>query len=205
MAHKRTQPRSHADFRHRSQIPLPAVDEVAQRLMDGRSPSVLAPCQLERLDPRHPQRRIRMRQRLLTRPVMVALTVSLVWRRRPSIAEGQQVLTRAGVLGMAPLQASPQVITKRLDGLPAALMGQVLTEVWARWQAQPPPLPHPRWAPVRERFPRLAMVDGSTRDALRKQAQLLRQREGLVLAGKRMVMGEAFSPRPLWPLDTEDA
>lgn len=187
MAHKQTQPRSHADFRHRSQIPLPAVDEVAQWLMDVLSPSVLAPRQLERRDPRHPPRLIRRRQRLLTRPVMVALIVSLVWRRRPSIAEVQKVSTREGLLGMAPLQVSPQAITKRLDGLPAALMGQVLTEVWARWQAQPPPLPHPRWAPVRERFPLLAMLDGSRREALRQKAQLLRQREGRVWAGKRTV------------------
>ena len=78
MAHKQTRPRSHAEFRHRSQIPLPAVDEVEQRRMDVLSPSWLAPRRLERRDPRHPQRLIRMRQRLLTRPVMVARIVSLV-------------------------------------------------------------------------------------------------------------------------------
>jgi hypothetical protein len=206
MAHKQTRPRSHAEFRHRSQIPLPAVDEVEQRLMDVLSPSLLAPRQLERRDPRQPQRLIRMRQRLLTLPVMVALIVSLVWRRMPSVAEVQKVLTREGLLGMAPLQVSPQAITKRLDVLPAALIGQLFTEVCVRLQAQPPPpLPHPRWAPVWERFPLLAIVDGSTLEALRKKAQILRQREGLVLAGKMMVMVEAFSHRPLWQLYTEDA
>jgi hypothetical protein len=206
MAHKQTRPRAHAEFRHRSQIPLPAVDEVEQRLMDVLSPSLLAPRQLERRDPRQPQRLIRMRQRLLTLPVMVALIVSLMWRRMPSVAEVQKVLTREGLLGMAPLQVSPQAITKRLDVLPAALIGQLFTEVCARLQAQvPPPLPHPRWAPVGERFPVLAIVDGSTLEALRKKAQILRQREGLVLAGKMMVMVEAFSHRPLWQLYTEDA
>jgi len=205
MAHKQTRPRSHAEFRHRSQIPLPAVGEVEQRLMEVLSPSLLAPRQLERRDPRQPQRLIRMRQRLLTLPVMVALIVSLVWRRMPSIAEVQKVMAREGLLGMAPLQVSPQAITKRLDVLPAALMGQVFTEVCTRLQAQPLPLPHPRWAPVWERFPLVAMVDGSTLEALRQKAQSLRQREGLVLAGKMMVMVEAFSHRPLWQLYTEDA
>src|ERR687887_2697384 len=68
-------------FRHRSQIPMPAVEEVEQRLLEVLSPSLLAPRQLERRDPRQPQRLIRMRQRLLTLPVLVAIIVSLVWRR----------------------------------------------------------------------------------------------------------------------------
>jgi hypothetical protein len=206
MAHKQTRPRSHQDFRHRSQIPLPAVEDVEQRLMDVLSPSLLAPRQLERRDPRQPQRLIRMRQRLLTLPVIVAIIVSLVWRRVPSIAEVQKILTREGLLGMVPLQVSPQAITKRLDVLPAAVMGQLFAEVCTRVQAQsPPPLPHPRWAPVRERFPLLAIGDGSTLEALRKKTAVLRERTGLVLAGKMMVLVEAFSHRPLWQVYTEDA
>jgi hypothetical protein len=147
-----------------------------------------------------------MRQRLLTLPVIVAIMVSLVWRRVPSIAEVQKVLAREGLLGVAPLRVSPQAITKRLDVLPAAVMGQLLTEVCARLQAQvPPTVPHPRWAPVRERFSLIALVDGSTLEALRKKTQVLREREGLVLGGKMIVMVEAFSHRPRWQLYTEDA
>jgi hypothetical protein len=185
---------------------MPAVEEVEQRLLDGLSPALLAPRQLERRDPRQPQRLIRMRQRLLTLPVIVAIIVSLVWRRVPSIAEVQKVLAREGLLGMAPLQVSPQAITKRLDVWPAVVMEQLLAEVCARLQAQAPPaVPHPCWAPVRERFSWLALVDGSTLEALRKKTQLLREREGLVLGGKMMVMVEAFSHRPLCQLYTEDA
>jgi Transposase DDE domain len=206
MAYKQTRHRSHAEFRHRSQIPLPAVEDVEQRLMDVLRPSLLAPRQLERRDPRQPQRRIRMRQRLLTWPVIVAIMVSLVWRRVPSIAEVQKVLTREGLLGVSPLQVSPQAITTRLDVLPAAVMGQLFAEVCTRVQAQsPPPLPHPRWAPTRERFPWLAMVEGSTLEALRKKTEVLRERTGLVWAGTMMVRVEAFSHRPLWQLYTEDA
>ena len=206
MAHKHTRSRPHAEFRHRSQLPMPAVEEVEQRLMDGLSPSLLAPRQLERRAPQQPHRLIRMRQRLLTLPIIVAIMVSLVWRRVPSIAEVQKVLAREGLLGRAPLQVSPQAITKRLAVLPAAVMGQLLAEVCARLQAQgPPTVPHPRWAPVRVRFSLMALVDGSTREALRKKTEVLREREGLVLGGKMMVMVEAFSHRPRWQLYTEDA
>ena len=206
MAHKQTRHRSHLEFRHRSQIPLPAVEDVEQRLLDVLSPSLLAPRQLERRDPRQPTRLIRMRQRLLTLPVIVAITVSLVWRRVPSIAEVQKLLAHEGLLGVAPLQVSPQAIIKRLDVLPAAVLGQLLAEVCTRLQAQAPPaLPHPRWAPVREYFPLIAIVDGSTLEALRKKTQVLREHTGLVLGGKMMVMVEAFSHRPLWQLYTDDA
>src|SRR5216683_232183 len=193
MAHKHTRARPHAEFRHRSQIPMPAVEEVEQRLMDVLSPSLLAPRQLERRDPRPPHRLIRMRQRLLTLPVIVAIMVSLVWRRIPSIAEVQKVLAREGLLGMAPLQVSPQAITKRLAVLPAAVMGQLLAEVCARLQAQvPPTVPPPRWAPVRERFSLIALVDGSTLEALRKKTQVLREREGLVPVGGLLVFDLGF-------------
>jgi hypothetical protein len=174
--------------------------------MDVLSPSWLAPRPLERRAPRHPQRRIRLRPRLLTRPVMVALIVSLVWRRMPAVAEVQQVVTRDGWLGMAPLQVSPQALTNRLDGLPAALLGPLCTEVWVRVQAPPPPpLPPPRWAPVGERVPLLALVDGSPLEALRTKAPIRRPREGLGLAGKMMVRVDAFRPRPLWQLYTAEA
>jgi hypothetical protein len=206
MAQKHTRSRPHGEFRHRSQIPMPAVAEVEQRLTDVLSPSLLAPRQLERRDPRQPQRLIRMRQRLLTLPVMVAIIVSLVWRRLPAVAEVQRVLAREGLLGVAPLQVSAQAILKRLDVLPVTLMGQLFVEVCARLQAQAPPAaPHPRWAPVREHFPQIAIVDGSTLEALRKKTQVLQERGGLVLGGKMMVMVEAFSHRPLWQLYTEDA
>jgi len=206
MAHKQTRHRSHVEFRHRSQIPLPAVEDVEQRRLDVLRPSLLAPRQLERRDPPQPERLIRMRQRLLTRPVIVAITVRLGWRRVPSSAEVQKLWAHEGWRGIAPLQVSPQASMKRLDGLPAAVLGQLWVEVCARLQAQAPPaLPPPRGAPMREPFPLLASVDGSTLEARRKKPQGLRAHAGLVLGGKLMVMVEAFSHRPWWQLSTDDA
>jgi len=76
---------------------MPAVEEVEQRLAELLSPALLAPRQMERYDPRQPQRVIRMRQRLLTLPVIVAIVVSLVWRRMPAVTEVQRVLAREGL------------------------------------------------------------------------------------------------------------
>ncbi len=195
------------DFRHRVPGPVPAVGEIEAELFALLTPALLAPRQLKRRDPRNPHRAIRLRARILTLPVMVALVVSLVWRRLGSIAEVHRVVVQDGLLWVAPLQVSAQAIAKRLDTLPARALAEVLTEVSAQLQAQPPPqLPQlEHWAAVRARFARIAMVDGSTLEAIRKKTQTLHAQPGLVLAGRMMVMVEAFTHRPLWQLYTEDA
>ena len=68
-----------------------------------------------------------------------------------------------------------------------------------------PPCATPTLGAGAEQFPQIAIVDGSTLEALRKKTQVLQERVGLVLGGKMMVMVEAFSHRPLWQLYTEDA
>ena len=195
------------DFRHRVPGPLPAITEIEAALYALLTPALLAPRQLERRDPRNPARQIRLRARILTLPVMVALVVSLVWRRLGSIAEVRRVLVQDGLLWVSPLQVSEQAIAKRLDTLPASALAAVFSDVSARLQAQPPPqLPGlERWAAVRAQFSRIAMVDGSTLEALRKKTQTLQAQPGLVLAGRVMAMVEAFTHRPLWQLYTADA
>jgi hypothetical protein len=111
-------------------------------------------------------------------------------------------LVQDGLLWVAPLQVSEQAIAKRLDTLPASALAAVFTEVRARLQAQPPPqIPGlESWTEVRAPCPRIAMADGATLEALRKKTQTLPAQPGVVLAGRMMVMVEAFTHRPLWPL-----
>ena len=181
MAAKHSSPRPPAEFRHRSQIPMPAVEDIAHPLVALLSPSLLAPRPMERRDPRHPPRVMRMRQRLLTLPVMVAMVVSLVWRRMPAVTDVQRVLARDGLWWVTPVRVRLPALTQRLDVLPAAVMGQLLAEVCARLRAQgPPALPHPPGAPVQAAFALIAMVDGATLEALRQKTQVWRERQGLV-------------------------
>ena len=207
MAKRRPRQHHNPDFRHHVPGPLPAVAEIEAELFALLTPALLAPRQLERRDPRNPQRCIRLRARILTLPVMVALVVSLVWRRLGAIVEVQRVLVQEGLLGVSPLQVSEQAIAKRLDTLPASALATLFAEVSARLQAQPPPQAPglESWRETRKQFTRVAMVDGATLQALRKKTQTLQAQPGLVLAGRRMVRVEAFTPRPLWQLYTEDA
>jgi hypothetical protein len=195
------------DFRHRVPVPVPPVEEIEQQLWELLSPSLLAPRRLERPNPQQPQRMIRLRTRLLTLPVMVAIIVSLVWRRLSAVAEVRRVLAREGVLWVKPLKVSEQAISKRLEKLPAPVMSELFGEVCARLQAQPAPSwpGLEEWANVRATFPLIALADGTTLEALRKKTQALQAVEGLALAGRLMMVIEAFSHRPLWHLYTTDA
>src|SRR4030095_5549111 len=139
MAKKRRGHHLNPDLRHRVPGPLPLVADVEAELRALLTPALLAPRLLERHDPRNPERVIRMRARLLTLPVMVALIVSLVWRRLGAIAEVARVLAQDGLLWVAPLRVSEQAIAKRLDTLPARALAEVFTEVSARLQAQASP------------------------------------------------------------------
>jgi hypothetical protein len=207
MAKRRPRQHHNPDFRHRVPGPLPAVAEIEAELFALLTPALLAPRQLERRDPHNSQRCIRRRARILTLPGMVALVVRLVWRRLGAIAAVQRALVQDGLLWVSPRQVSEQGIAKRLDTLPASALATLFAEVSARLQAQPPPqLPGlESWTARRRQFTRVAMVDGSTLEALRKKTQTLQAQPGLVLAGRMMVMVEAFTHRPLWQLYTEDA
>lgn len=101
------------DLRHRSQIPAPEIAEIEQRRYQLLSPALLAPREMERHNPKDPNRLMRMRARLLTLPVMMAIMLSLVSRRLPSLAEAQRLLERDGLLWASPLQVRQQAITSK--------------------------------------------------------------------------------------------
>ena len=79
------------DFRPRTNFPLPPVDEIEQRLMEVLTPGAFAPLRLA-------DQKTKLRERILTLPVMTAIVVSLVFRRIPSLSEVLRVLAREGLL-----------------------------------------------------------------------------------------------------------
>jgi hypothetical protein len=186
------------DFRHRSQIPGPEIEEVETKLYELLDPSLMAPRQMERRDPNDPDRPIRMRSRVLTLPVMMAIIVGLVFRRIPSLAEVQRVLGRDGLLWVDPIKISIQAINRRLDTMPAAIVGEVFQEVCDRLKALPSREIPDRWNHLKGVFPSVLVVDGSTLEGLRKKTKELRNEQGAVQGGKIAVMVEAFGLRPVW-------
>ena len=144
-----------------------------------------------------------LRQRVLSRPVMVALVLSMIWRQVGSAAPLVRLLHHEGLLWTAPVQVSQQALSERLRAFPADLFRRVLEDLLpplqARWAERHRPLP-PEVAWARERYTAVLAADGSTLDALLRQVGLLRDREDTPLAGRMTALLDLCSrlPRGLW-------
>jgi hypothetical protein len=183
--------------RDRSKRPpvAPPDPVVAEHLTELIHPATLA--QLDHF------RRLGLRERVLTLPVMVALVLSMIWRQVGSVATLLRLLNEEGFLWTAPTLVSEQALSQRLRGFPAELFWRVLREVLPRmeerWQARHRPLP-PELAWAQAHYPAVLTVDGSTLDALLRRVGLLRDRPDYPLAGRMAALLDLGSrlPRTLW-------
>lgn len=121
--------------------PVAAVEERLTEVIHPATYAQIAHCQ-----------RLGLRERLLTLPVMVALTLSMIWRQIGSVRELVRVLGREGLLWTGELHVSRQALSLRLLTFPAELFTRVLDDVLVtmhgRWQQRqrrlPPEVAHAR-------------------------------------------------------------
>jgi hypothetical protein len=106
------------DLRRAVQAPGPAIAEIEEKLWYWLTPESFKPSSLTSGDKK-------LRERLLTLPVMMAIVLSLVYRRISGLSEVVRVLESEGLLWVEPLKVSKQALSKRLACLPAELFGQV--------------------------------------------------------------------------------
>lgn len=183
--------------RDRSKRPVaaPPDPQVVERLTELIHPATLA--QLDHF------RKLGLRERLLTLPVMVALVLTMIWRQIGSVCELLRLLNTEGFLWCSPTPVSQQALSQRLLTFPAALFQRVLEDVLprmhARFQERQRPLPRAlAWA--RERYSQVWAVDGSTLDALVRKAGLLRDLPTQPLAGRMFALLDLCSrlPKKIW-------
>jgi hypothetical protein len=189
------------DFRARSHFPLPPVAAIEKRLgeilptvSDAKKPRVI-------LQPGLPPKRLR--ERVLTLPLMAVLLVTLVWRQLPSLTEALRVLALEGLGETAPVETTRQALSQRLKALPAALFAQLYSEALARLQAQPTPASGVP-AAWQGRFTAYWAADGSTLEALRRKLKELGVHD-TPLGGKMLAVVDLFTRRPQQTWYTEDA
>lgn len=179
--------------RDRTKRPLsaPLSGPVEQGLTE-----LIHPATLDQLD--H-YRKLGLRERVLTFPVMVALVVTMLWRQIPAGAELVRLLVTEGFLWVSPTQVTEQALSERLRVFPAVLFQRVLEAVLpvmlARAQARQRPLPAPlAWA--RERYSVVLAADGSTLDALVRKVGLLRDQPQHPLAGRILAVLDVIYQLP---------
>jgi hypothetical protein len=141
-----------------------------------------------------------LRERSLTLPVMVGLVLGMIWRQMGSVGELIRTIQVELVLWVPPLRISQQALSERLRTLPSELFLQVLLTILpslhTRWQQRERPLPAEiAWAEAH--YTQVAVVDGSTLDALIRKIGLLCDLDSTPLAGRMTGLLDLCSRLPL--------
>ena len=141
-----------------------------------------------------------LRERVLTLPVMVALVLSMIWQQVSGVSELVRLVSDNMLLWVPPMKIKQQALAERLRTLPSDLFLRVLLAILpslhARWGArQRPLLPEVAWAQAH--YSQVAIVDGSTLDALLRKVGLLRDALVNPLAGRMTALLDLCSRLPL--------
>jgi hypothetical protein len=162
--------RGNPDHARRTHVAQPADAEIEQRLNDLVKPAVFRELEY--------YRRLGLRNRLLTLPVMVAVVLAMIWRRVPGVCTLQRMLARERILWTQPTKVSQPALTERLLTFPAELFERVLEEVLnllpGRVAARTRPVP-PLLQRIQGHFTSTYAVDGTTLEALFRKLKALQE------------------------------
>ncbi len=195
------QPKKTSSVRHtraiqRDRVKRPATMPPDEQI-EARLTELIHPATLRQIA--HFQQ-LGLRERILTLPIMVALVLSMIWRQIPSVGELVRTVHHELVLWAPPLKVSQQAFSERLRTLPAELFLQVfltiLPGLHTAWrQRQRPLLAETAWAQTH--YTQVAIVDGSTLDALLRRVGLLRDEPNYPLAGRMTALLDLCSRLPV--------
>ncbi len=169
-----------ADHVRRRCSPQPNNEAVSEHLQTLLSPAVYAQQAYYRT--------LGLRDRILTLPLMIAATLTLIWRQVPSVHELTRMLEQQELLWGKALKVSQQALSQRFLSFPAILFERVFHDLLpllqARWhERQQRPLPvGVKWA--RQHFEQIWVALGSTLSALFRKLDSLENVPVGQLAGK---------------------
>ena len=195
---RRKRATQNADHARRTHVPAPADHEIEQRLTELVQPAVFA-------ELAH-YRSLGLRNRILTLPLMVALVLTLIWRRVAGVCTLQRMLARERLLWAQPTPVSQPALSDRFLEFPAELFERILYRVVeqlpARAQARSRPLPL-RLQPIAARFAACYAVDGTTLEALFRKLQALHEAPEAPLGGHLVAAVDLVThlPAKLWWAD----
>jgi len=177
-------------------MPSASNEEIERRLEELLTPAVFSQLAY--------YRQLKMRSRILTLPLMVALILTILWRQVPSVRELTRVLERENLLWCSAVKVSQQALSERFLVFPAALFERVykalLPELNKRWEER-----RQRPIPLSIRvasahFDQILAGDGSTLEALFRKLDSLADAPVGQLAGKMCVVIDLVRQLPveLW-------
>lgn len=185
--------RSNRDHAHQNQRPDVSDEVITQQLEDLLTPAIHAQA-------RH-YKRLGLRDRILTLPLMVAAVLTLLWRNVPSVGELTRMLARENLLWCQAVKVAQQSLAQRFLEFPAELFEQVFFEVlprlkqrWQQRQNRPLPVSIQK---AREGFEQIWIADGSTLEKLFRKLGSWKEREDAPLAGKMLTIIDLVTRLPI--------
>ena len=189
---KHTLATGNRDHARRRQVATPSDCEIEQRLNDLVKPVVFA--ELDHY------RRLGLRNRILSLPVMVSLVLAMLWRQVPGVTALQRLLATERLLWTEPTQVSQPALSERFLTFPAELFERVLYGVLARLpdrqQTRTRPVP-PLLERVVGRFAACYAVDGTVLEALFRKLKALQEIPEAPLAGHLVAVCDLLSHLPV--------
>ncbi len=146
-------------------------------------------------------RQLKLRDRILNLPLMVAAVLTLLWRDVAGVTELTRILAREGFLWCNSTQISQQAVSQRFLTFPAELFERVfkdlLPSLKASWQKRKR-RPNPESVQFTlSKFEKIWIVDGSTLEALFKKLKSLEEVPRGQLAGKMGVVIDLLTRLPV--------
>jgi hypothetical protein len=146
-------------------------------------------------------RKLRMRERILTLPLMVAAILTLLWRDVAGVRELSRILAKEGFLWCDRTKVSQQALSKRFLTFPAQLLEGVFKDILPslkeRWsQRKNRPLPESVQF-IQQKFEQIWIADASVLEALFKKLKSLEDIEKGQLAGKIGVVIDLMTRLPV--------
>lgn len=155
-------------------------------------------------------RSLKLRDRILSLPVMAAAVLMLLWRQVPSVCELARMLGREALFWTPKVKVSQQALSQRFLVFPAELFQRVLMDLLPalreRWATRRRPLPA-SVSQALKTFPRIFTVDGSTLEALFRKLKALQDTPPGSLAGKICTVIDLATrlPEHLWFMEEAQA
>lgn len=176
MAHSQKSIRDHARRHQQPQVDNAVIAAQIEQLV---SPAVSAQAAY--------YRQLKLRNRILGLPLMVAAVLTLLWRQVPSVQELVRLLAREDLLWCKAVKVSQQSLSQRFLEFPSVLFERVLQtllpSLTQRWAQRQRPIPAGvRW--TLKHYERIWIVDGSTLEALFRKLGSLEEVPLGQLAGK---------------------
>ena len=187
------------DFRHFVSPPAPPSEALEARIISWLTPGTFSNFQGVNRDGKP------MRERTLTLSVMAAIVISLVYRQVRYLAEVVRLLEQEGLLWAEAQRVSKQAVSQRMLSLPAELFLEMFNSVAERIRSQPSKAVSEDWQGVQQRFGAVWIADGSTLSRLQRRLAVQQESQDNPLAGKLMMVVEAFTHRPVVAWYDEEA